>query len=247
MERRYAIYYAPPSDAPLARFAAAWLGRCPEGEPVGPRPAIPGIAPDRIGPLVAEPARYGFHGTLKPPFRLAAGTSEAALREAASGLAASIAAFALPPLRLAAIGSFIALVPGAPSDALSGIADACVMRLDRFRAPSTEAELARRRRARLSARQEAMLARWGYPYVLDEFQFHLTLTGRLDATERERLLAGLAPLVAPFCRQPIPFADIALFVEPAPGTPFRLEERVPLAGGAPDRFMPAPRAAPPSS
>ena len=49
-----------------------------------------------------------------------------------------------------------------------------------FARPPGAAELERRRKAGLSAAQEKMLLRWGYPYVLDEFRFHLTLTGRLQ-------------------------------------------------------------------
>ncbi len=233
MERRYAIYYAPPADSALARFAATWLGRCPEEYPIGTRPEIAGISDARIAELVAEPARYGFHGTLKPPFRLASGHGEGALLDATAAMARDLAPFALPPLRLTTIGGFIALVPSAFSDALHGLADACVTRLDRFRAPATEAELSRRRSARLSARQEMLLARWGYPYVLDELQFHLTLTGRLEAPARALALAALYPLVEPFCREPIPVADIALFVEPAPGAPLSIEVRFPLGSPAP--------------
>jgi len=50
------------------------------------------------------------------------------------------------------------------------------------------AELARRRTLRLTAEQDAMLARWGYPYVLEDFRFHMTLTGSLPLPERNRAL-----------------------------------------------------------
>jgi hypothetical protein len=33
-------------------------------------------------------------------------------------------------------------------------------------------------------RQRNYLDRWGYPYVMEEFRFHMTLTGRLDSTCR---------------------------------------------------------------
>ena len=32
----------------------------------------------------------------------------------------------------------------------------------------------------LTDRQEALLTQWGYPYVMEEFRFHITLTGALD-------------------------------------------------------------------
>lgn len=225
---RYAVYYAPPAGHALAVFAAAWLGRCPEGHPVGHGPAVPGLAPDKLATILAEPARYGFHGTLKPPFRLAAGRSEAELHATLDDLARGLRPFELPPLRLAAIGRFLALVPDGPSPALDAVTAACVLGLDPFRAPPGAAELARRRRAPLDARHEALLQRWGYPYVLDRFRFHLTLTGSVAPDEQAALLAALAPLLAPFTATPLAFADLALFVEPTAGAPFRLERRFPL-------------------
>lgn len=225
---RYAVYFAPPAAHPLARFAAAWLGRCPEGEPAGARPDVAGIDRDRVAEIVAEPARYGFHGTLKPPFRLGKGQREPELADRIADLAAGLAAFAMPQLELRAIGRFLALVPAVPSPALAAVAAACVTGLDALRAPATSAEIERRRRAALDPRGEQLLARWGYPYVLDRFGFHLTLTGPLAESERAPLQAALAPLVAPFCHAPLPFADLALFVEPAPGEAFRLARRFPL-------------------
>src|SRR5438445_432365 len=43
----------------------------------------------------------------------------------------------------------------------------------------------------LSARQAELLARWGYPYVHDEFRFHMTLTGPIADDERPAFLASL--------------------------------------------------------
>ncbi|WP_374445388.1 DUF1045 domain-containing protein [Stella sp.] len=227
---RHAIYFAPPADHPLARFAAAWLGRCPEGRLPGPRPVLPSVDSGRLETVVAEPARYGFHGTLKPPFRLAAGRDVDDLDTRLDDLARGLRPFALPALRLRAIGRFLALVPGAPSPTLDAVAAACVTGLDAFRAAPTAAELERRRRGRLDPRQEELLARWGYPHVLDRFQFHLTLTGPLPPDEQAPLERALAPLVAPHCQAPLPFTDLARFVEPAPGAPFTLARRFPLGG-----------------
>jgi hypothetical protein len=96
----------------------------------------------------------------------------------------------IPSLEVRRLGGFIAVVPTEPSAALADLAAATVAALDPFRAPPSEAELARRRKARLSDRQEALLMKWGYPYVMEEFRFHLTLTGRLD---RRRRRPGRAP------------------------------------------------------
>jgi putative phosphonate metabolism protein len=220
---RYAIYWAPRGGGSLARFGASWLGRDAATGTAVPQPDLPGIAE-----ITAEPRRYGFHATLKPPFALAGGPEEDLLG-AVAGLAATTPTVDAPPLRLAAIGGFLALVTA--SAALDALAATCVTALDRWRAPPAPAELDRRRAGRLTARQEALMTRWGYPYVLEEFRFHMTLTRRLLAEERARLEPALAPLVAPFATAPQHLGDIAVFAEAAPGAPFTERARFPLRPG----------------
>jgi putative phosphonate metabolism protein len=227
---RYAIYWAPPAGSPLARLGASWLGRDAEGQPVAPRPAIAGVAADALAALTAEPRRYALHATLKPPFALADGGDLATLRNAVAAFAAGRPRLVLPALRVALIERFIALTPSGPSPALDALAAACVTVFDRFRAPPYPAELARRRAAGLSPAQEAHLARWGYPYVLDCFRFHVTLTGPLRPEEAERLMKPLAALFQPATEAPVRLDDIALFHQPSPGAPFGLIERFPLGG-----------------
>jgi putative phosphonate metabolism protein len=221
---RFAIYWAPRPGSPLAAFGAAWLGRDAEDGRAAPQPAVPDIAR-----MTAEPRRYGFHATLKPPFALAEGCVEAALLDAVAALARMIDAFDLPPLRLEAIGRFLALVPGAPVPQLERLAAACVARLDHFRAPPSPDEFVRRRRARLTPAQDTLLQRWGYPYVFEEFRFHLTLTGLLTPEERAAVEPALARAAAPHCETPVRVEDLAVFVEEG-GAPFRVRARFPLRG-----------------
>ena len=82
-------------------------------------------------------------------------------------------------LSLTQLGRFMALTASGNTAQLGGLAAMCVETLDVFRAPATPDELAKRRAGGLSQGQEAMLQRWGYPYVMDEFRFHMTLTGKL--------------------------------------------------------------------
>lgn len=226
---RYAIYYAPPADSALWRFGSAWLGRDAETGEAPPRPDIPGL-PASAETLTRTPARYGFHGTLKPPFALAEGRKPAELEAAAGALAASLAPFEAPPLRLSALGPFLALTPSADSGALRDLAAACVRELDGVRALPSEAELAKRAAVGLTPSQEANLARWGYPWVMEEFRFHLTLTGALEPEAREATRRALAPHVAPLCAAPLPVREIALYGDPGGGAPFRLLRRLPLGG-----------------
>lgn len=216
MSGRYALYFAPVAGSALAQFGENWLAR----------PALAGFDAARLQALTEAPRHYGFHGTLKPPFHLAAGCDAEQLRRALAGFAARQAAFDIPSLRLAAIGDFLALIPGAETPALPVLAAACVTEFDAYRAPPEAAELAKRHAAGLTPRQAELLARWGYPYVMDEFRFHLTLTGPIvDSAERLRLVELLTPVVAPLLGQAAPVRELCLFHQPERAAPFRLAER----------------------
>ena len=183
---RFGIYYTP-ADQEFADAGASWLGW-------DIRTALARNAP--CPDHVARPAKYGFHGTLKPPFRLKEGQTPAALEVAVSNVAGALSPAVCDGLTLTQLGGFLALTPFGPLDELQSIAGTCVRNLDGFRAPASEAELARRRQARLSTRQEALLAQWGYPYVFEEFRFHLTLSSRLpeeDARAWKDILQSQLP------------------------------------------------------
>lgn len=223
---RLAVYFAPPAGSALEDLSAAWLGRDLYGTPVV-RPAVPGFSAERLEALTAEPRRYGFHATLKPPFALASGTAVADLEAAAAAFAAARAATTAPPLQVAEIGSFLALRTEAA--ALDALAADCVQTFDAFRAPAPPEDVARRRAKGLSARQDALLERWGYPYVLEEFRFHMTLTGPIpDAAEREDLAVWLAEWLAPALAEPLTVDAIALYRQPDRASPFTLHRRLPF-------------------
>ena len=81
---RYAVYYAPPADDPLAVFGAGWLGWNAVEGALAQHPEIAAL-PAPVERITATPRKYGFHGTLKPPFRL---TGDAAtLSDAVEALA----------------------------------------------------------------------------------------------------------------------------------------------------------------
>lgn len=225
---RFALYGLPAAGSPLARFGDAWLGG---GEArAAAVPLVAGIDAATQRRITAGPALYGLHATLKPPFRLAPGRDRAGLEKAVRTLAAGWPAFSAPPLRLACLGGFLALVLERPSPAMARLAAAAVAGLDSFRAPPSPQELARRRRAGLDARQRVLLARWGYPCVMGAFRFHITLTCRLGAAEGAAIRRALAPHVAPLCGRFWPMAEIALMRQEAPGAPFVAAGRYRLAG-----------------
>ena len=222
---RYAVYYAPPPESPLERFGVGWLGRHHRtGERLA-QPAVAGIDADRLRALTAAPRRYGFHGTLKAPFRLARGCKGDDLHAAVEAFARSRSAFTLPPLVVADLAGFLALVPSAPAPALDELAAASVRAFEPFRAPLTAEERARRPVHRLSARQRRHLESFGYPHVFEDFAFHMTLTERLAETEKSILLPQLQDLAAGPAAEPLSVDAIAVYEEPRPGAPFHLTAR----------------------
>lgn len=225
--RRYAIYWAP-DPGPLADFTAAWLGWNPATGRAVPHPPV-GRLPRPVAEITATPRRYGFHGTIKPPFRLAAGTDAVGLDRAAAALSARLAPLSLPGLALHRIGGFLALTPEGDAAPLAALAAEVVRGLDRFRAPPEAAEIARRRPERLTPRQRALLDAWGYPYVMDEFRFHLTLTGDLVQAEADAVAAALAPGLAPLLPRPFRIDSLSLFGEDGSGL-FHSLRRYALSG-----------------
>jgi putative phosphonate metabolism protein len=226
---RLAVYFAPAPGSALAAFGRAWLGRDAERGTAVEHPRLPGLGADRLAAMTAEPRRYGFHGTLKAPFALAPGASREAAGAAADALARAWAPFDAPPLVLRSFDGFLALMPASPSPRLDALAADCVRHLDPLRAPLTEADRARRP-AMLTERQRLHLEKWGYPWVMEDFRFHLTLTTRLETDERQRVEAAVAPLVAPFAARPLRVDAICLFEQPDRDAPFVLAARYPLGG-----------------
>lgn len=215
---RYAVYYAPAPDDPLWRFGSAVIGRdAARGDAVEAPPL--GFDPGTWASWTAEPRRYGFHATLKPPFRLAAGLTEPDLVAAAAVFAAARPAFTIDGLRVAAIGSFLGLVPTGPEPELDRLAADCVIAFDRFRAPAEAEETAKRLAAPLSDRQRVQLDRWGYPYVFEDFRFHMTLTGRLPNDRREAVATALTEAFGAL-GGPRAVDAITLFRQAAPDAPF---------------------------
>lgn len=225
----------------LRERAEAWLGRSVVGGSAAPAPAAPaGWTRAEVDAITVDARRYGFHGTLKAPFRLADGRDLAELEAAVAELAGARDGVPLPGLRVAALGGFLALVPAGPVPDLDALAADVVTGLDAFRAPPTDAETARRDPAALSPRQRELLAAWGYPHVLDQFRFHLTLTDRIPVDARPRAEAALAAWFADATERPLAIDALALVIEDAPGAPFRLRSVHPLHTSPHTRAIPAP-------
>jgi phosphonate metabolism protein PhnN/1,5-bisphosphokinase (PRPP-forming) len=230
-DARYAIYYVPPPASPLARLGARLLGRDVESGAEVPFLPLEGVPPEEQRERTQSARHYGFHATLKPPFRLNEVTTAAKLEAALRAFAAATPPVTLPGLALQPLGGFLALQPSARSTALEALAADCVMAFDRFRAPAPDSELAERRAAGLTPAQDALLRRWGYPYVLREFRFHMTLTDRLAAADRARWRQALAHHVDRLPAGPVTIG-LALVWQPDRASPFRVVRHVALSGTA---------------
>lgn len=229
MHNRYALYYMPEPGTSLAEFGDHWLGWSTARSAPCRHPALPGFSDEAIEAITRTPRKYGFHGTLKPPMRLAPGRDLDQLIAAAERLTATIPAFTLAPLQLSRIGGFLALTTGGNDGAMASLAATLVDALDDFRAAPGEAELARRRAAGLTPNQETLLQRWGYPYVMDEFHFHLTLTGRLDDQAIADLTPALDAALDGIIGAPLEIEAVVLAGEDGDGR-FHAINRLPLKG-----------------
>ncbi len=233
MTSRVAIYAAPGTgsvDAAatiLRQKAEAWIGRGAGGG-LAASELPTGWSRAAIDDITKDARRYGFHGTLKAPFRLAEGCTLEQLDAAVARLAAAHHAVAIPQLAVNRIGSFFALVPGETAPDLNSLADALVIDLDEYRAPVSAQEFARRNPATLTTRQRELFEAWGYPYVLDEFIFHLTLTSAILAERQSEVHDVLADWFADSLGQSIPIDAIVLVTEAEPGARFELHTVHPL-------------------
>ncbi|MCX2724987.1 DUF1045 domain-containing protein [Roseibium salinum] len=228
---RYAIYFAADADDRLMQLGNAWLGRDPFRGTDLRQAAMPGLTAAQVQSLTSSPRRYGFHGTLKAPFTLRAGEREQALLEACEAFAGEIAPFNIEGLDVNRLGKFLALTPNQPEAALNGFAALCVRSFEPFRAPLTEADLERRRRSGLTPRQDLYVTEWGYPYVFDEFRFHMTLSNKLEDEAQAGLLADAArTFFAEVTGHPRRCGSFGLYVEPEAGAPFDVHTVFRLTG-----------------
>ena len=220
---RYAIYFTPGPNHPLTAMAASWLGR---DAFTGAEQAIP---EDRIA-WVLSPRRYGFHATLKAPFRLAEGHTEDELLASFTAFCERRSSFVIPSITLSKIGPFFALTERGPVPELQAMGDGIVRHFESFRAPLSSTDIERRKPETLAPEERANLMLWGYPYVFETFRFHMTLTDTINDREAERVENELREHFASQIDQPLSVDGLAIFVEREPGTDFSILAYQPLTG-----------------
>ena len=157
------------------------------------------------------------------------GATPGALDVALASFCAARAPVHLAGLELARLGSFLALCPKGDTTPLKALAADTVRSFDSLRAPPDTDEIARRRATGLSPAQDALLLEWGYPYVMEEFRFHITLSGKLPRAQARQTVEALAPVVAPLLPAPFVIDGLSLAGEDAQGM-FHLVSRHSFSG-----------------
>ncbi|WP_296426340.1 DUF1045 domain-containing protein [Yoonia sp.] len=222
---RYAVFYTPPAGA-FADFCAAWLGWDSHQSRRVDHPAVGDLD---VAALTDVPRQYGFHATLKAPFGLHSGTTADGLSAAITRLAARTAPVTVQQMTLQQHHGFMAIRPVGDVPALRALA-ACIVRdLDPFRAPAKPSDIAKRRRRGLTPQQDLNLIQWGYPYVMDDFAFHMTLTGRVDDATAQSVADQLTPVLTPLIPQPFVIDHLTLLGQDTAGL-FHEIHRYALAG-----------------
>ena len=219
---RYAIYFAADADSALSRFGAELLGYDAHTGNEMPFPEEPLRTVPDWRDITADPRKYGFHATLKAPMALAPGKTEAELTAACATFAGQARTIPLIRPVVDSISGFIAVIPAEPVSELQQLAADCARDFDSFRAPLSAEDRARRRPEKLSERQRDYLDRWGYPYVMEEFRFHMTLTGRLDAERRGPIVEMLRVRFAALGIDTLAVDRIALFKQNDAKARFRI-------------------------
>jgi len=228
---RIALYYAPPASSAWWHAGCEWLGRDAETGRSIETPEEPVIAAlgQAVAALTGSPRRYGWHGTLVAPFHTAEGVTPQEVLSVAREWADHIEPFDAP-LSAVEMGRFVALHAARPDDdeSIRRVAASALHALTSLRARPSAEDAERRLASGLSERQRTLLHEWGYPYVLDEFRFHMTLSDALDASSARAAIVTMWQTRAETLG-PLPFHGAALFVQPHPGAPFTLWQRLPFA------------------
>lgn len=219
---RYAIYFTPAEDDALTEKASRWLGRS----------AFSSTSYNDYrdyAEITAEPRRYGFHATLKAPFELSVERAEAELVDTLHAFAKRWQPLEIPRVVIGSLGPFFALVPDRVHPPLQDFAAEVVEYFEPFRAPLSQTDIERRRPQSLTDRQRQNLSLWGYPHVMEDFRFHMTLTGPVEEDAREKMANLLAAEFADFTDRPLAISGLGLFIEPARGDDFKIHSWLPLS------------------
>ena len=187
---RYAIYYAPPKESNLEEFGRYWFGWDPlNAKLINNKHRINYLNRFGIKNLinidknVLIPKKYGFHGTLIPPFKLNKNYSTNTLFKKTEEIAKKFKKFKFYKFKLKKINNFYAFVQNKKNNNINKLSNRLVRELFKFRSPLTKKEIDRRNPSKLSKLQLNILYKWGYPYLMSEFNFHMTLASEVTGNK----------------------------------------------------------------
>jgi len=229
MSPRYAIYFTPPPFSALARFGSGIIGYdCFDAVEV-PHVELKGIDLNLQKLMTLDPRRYGFHATIVAPFHLRE-HSEDELIASASAYATRTAPIRIGSFAVAGIGDFVALIPAEANGDIPLLAAECLKVFNSYRAPLSAADRERRLKSGLTPHQLALMDSWGYPYVLDEYRFHMTLTGKLPERLRDEFRHALEQAFAERSGDTFELDAISVMRQDDDGDRFRVLRRCGLRG-----------------
>lgn len=208
MFKRYAIFFTPAGA--FADWGSAWLGWDSANGHCVPHPHIADVD---VACITATPRKYGLHATLKAPFQILQGASLEQLHEAATKFASQHATFDIGAMDVRHDNGFVALRPKNTPKELRDFAASTVHAFDTIRAPLTDVDIARRRQTSLTARQDQQMLEFGYPYIFDDFHFHLTLSSDLLEQQAAVVIAALVLQLGPIVPTPFVIDAITLMGE----------------------------------
>ena len=216
---RYAIYYIP--DLPLFQIGSDWLGW---NSLTGQETTLS----TNHHRITDRPRKYGFHATMKPPFSLASNSTQGELQDAFQAFCATVSPATGGTLKISRLGRFLAMTQDVQSNDVTDLAASTVSHFDKFRAPLSDNDIQKRRQRRLTPEQDALMLRWGYPYVMQEFKFHMTLTGPLQNDEIVSIEQLANTRFQEFIGQSLNIASLALLGEDRDSGRFHVIEKLSL-------------------
>lgn len=186
MPERYAFYFSPPPHSELAAFGKLCLGRTAfRARQSDAKSTFADQA--RWQTLTTKPAHYGFHATLKAPFELKQNVSVKQLIDTAQAFVSKEAPITLTTLAPRLLSQFLALTLEEQPDTVASLAQRCVETFEGHRLPLSNTDIQHRLQQPLSDRQTTLLQQYGYPYVAEQFRFHMTLSGELPNQDNDFL------------------------------------------------------------
>ena len=218
--KRVAIYFLPKKNSSLENFGKNLLGR-----DINKKKKISLTRRqkyfisrgftffDELKDYCEQPAKYGFHATLKAPFRLKRNVKTKNFYDVISHIAAQHSRFKIQGLKIVYSKKFTFITSRKPNKLLINLENDLVKHLDTFRAELNKKEIKKRIPDSLTFKQNKYLKEWGYPFVFDQFKFHMTLMNQNNNKLSNKQKLELEKLIYKISNNVIEFNEISLLGE----------------------------------